>query len=148
MIKIDRLRNLQEQRLVPALEAWNEAKRHLEGAIALAEARERDYRALSEDVQRRLDALELVANMAVEAGDEVPPSRQLNAAALDQTILAPLANLPEKVKADPIAETSVPVRKQAADLPAFNGMMRRTSRPLFPSGLRSRDSRLSILQEP
>ena len=64
MLDLDELRTRQERRVMPALESWNLAKKHLEEAIALAEACEREFQQISEDVKRRLDALDLVATMA------------------------------------------------------------------------------------
>jgi hypothetical protein len=50
---IEQIRRRQEQRLARSLESWNEAKKQLESAIALAEAREREFREVSDDVRRR-----------------------------------------------------------------------------------------------
>jgi hypothetical protein len=81
MFNVDLIRNRQEQRLVMLRAAWNEAKKHLEEAIAMTEAREREFLQASQDVQRRLEALDLVASMARELGEpEIPEERGLNAA--------------------------------------------------------------------
>jgi hypothetical protein len=84
MIPIDELRRRQEERLLPAMDAWNEAKKNLENAIALAETREKEYRELSDDVRRKLDAMQLVLGMTQEleqdaASDQSPrDSRKQN----------------------------------------------------------------------
>ncbi|HEX4275106.1 MAG TPA: hypothetical protein VHZ74_07120 [Bryobacteraceae bacterium] len=67
---MDELRRRQEERLLPAMDAWNAAKKNLEQAIALAETREKEYRELSDDVRRRLDAMQLVLGMAQELEQE------------------------------------------------------------------------------
>src|SRR5947209_2895148 len=64
MIDIEQLKIRQEQRLLPPLQAWNEAKRQLENAIALTEARQREYERVCRDVRQKLDALEVVLNIA------------------------------------------------------------------------------------
>jgi hypothetical protein len=142
MIKIDQLRNMQEQRLLPALEAWQEAKRQLESAIALAESREREYRVLSEDVQRMLGALDLVAAMAADAGDQTLAATQLKADE-NQTVPMPAANAPQKIKAEAAAETSAETGKPAREFPALS-LLRKSSRALFASGLKPMESGLSI----
>jgi hypothetical protein len=130
MFDFDRLRSRQEQRLLLVLESWDEAKEHLQKAIALAENKEREYREVSEDVRRRLDALELVSAMARELGGDMPAERSLNASENQPMLMPPPEN----------GENGPP------EPPAFDGMMRTTSRSLFPSHVRSRFARLSILQ--
>ena len=71
MANIDQLRHCQEQRLLSAIATLDEAKKHLENAIALTEASEREFRGVSEDVQRNLNALLLVSEMARNIGAEV-----------------------------------------------------------------------------
>ena len=66
MLPIDELRRHQEQRLLPAFAAWQEAQKSLEAAIALAEIRERNYREVADDVRRKLAALQLVISMTQE----------------------------------------------------------------------------------
>ena len=66
MLPVEELRRRQEQRLLPPLTAWEEAKKKLEEAIALAEAREHEYRLIAEDVQRKLGALQMVIGMTQE----------------------------------------------------------------------------------
>ncbi len=128
------------------LESWNEAKEHLKEAIAFAAAKEREYREVSEDVRRRLEALELVGSMALElGGPEVPKDRSLNAPE-SQAMLAHPDNAAADLKAIEKAVTPLPVESGPSAPPAFDGMMRTTSRPLFPSPVRSRLARLSILQ--
>jgi hypothetical protein len=145
MYSLDRLRNRQEQRMALVLESWNEAKEHLKEAIAIAAIKEREYREVSEDVRRRLDALELVSGMARELGEEGPSDRSLNAPE-NRHVLMPPQNGAGELKAVEMAETPVPVQSGPPQPPAFDGMMRTSSRPLFPSPVRSRLARLSILQ--
>lgn len=131
MLDLDRLRSRQEQRLMPALEAWNLAKKNLEDAIALAEAREREFRDLSEDVKRNLDALELVGRMAGEleagpsSGQSLPPAAQPMLAAAP----APGPGIQEIEKTNP----PVPIESGAPTFQQFNMPVRRSWRPLFPS---------------
>src|SRR5580704_5985849 len=89
MLRVDELRSRQEQRLARSLESWQEAKDHLAKAIALAEERERDLHEVSEDVQRKLAALDIVIGMASEPlpGREVLAERRLNAAAENRAML-------------------------------------------------------------
>lgn len=143
MFYLDQLRSRQEQRLSLMLESCNEAKEHLKKAIALAEIKEREYREVSEDVRRRLDALELVDSMARELREEVLSDRSLNAPE-NQPILMPPKNAAGELKAVEKAGTPLPV--QNGPPPAFNGLLRKSSRPLFASDVRSRLARLSILQ--
>ena len=72
MITIDQLRRQQEQRQLLALESLKESKKHLENVRAIVEAREREFLEASEDIQRRIEALDLVSGMARELDDEVP----------------------------------------------------------------------------
>ena len=143
MIKFDQLRSLQEQRLVPVLESWNEAKDHLEKAIALAETREKEYREISEDVQRKLGALDLVMGMANESGDEIPTERLLNAA---ENTPAPMLLEKASVRATEMAKTSVQFQIAVPHSRGFGGLLRRSSRPLFTAHQRSKYASLSILQ--
>src|SRR5580704_12947367 len=106
MINFDQLRRRQEQRLVPALESWNEAKDHLEKAIALAETREKEFREVSEDVQRKLGALDVVIGMANEIGDGIPTEWLLNAVENKPAPML-LENATESPRAAEMAETSV-----------------------------------------
>lgn len=126
------------------LESWNEAKEHLKEAIALAAAKEREFREVSEDVRRRLEALELVGSMAREIG-QVSSDRSLNAPE-SQPMLTHPDNAAADLKAIEKAVTPLPVESGPPAPPAFDGMMRTSSRPLFPSPVRSRLARLSILQ--
>ena len=138
MFNFDQLRSWQEQRLLAAVETWNEAKEHLEKAIALAEAKEREYSEVSEDVRRRLEALDLVSSMARELGGEVRTERSLDAAE------QPMLMAPEKTARElKVAESPAAPPPEAH---GFDGFLHRSSRPLFPSHLRSKYARLSILQ--
>jgi hypothetical protein len=146
MFDFDQLRSRQEQRLLLVLDSWNEAKEQLEKAIALAENKEREYREVSDDVRRRLDALDLVSSMARELGGEIPAERSLNGSENQPMLMPPPENGAGELKAVEKAETPVPLQNGPPEPPAFAGMMRTTSRPLFPSHVRSRFARLSILQ--
>jgi len=145
MFNFDQLRSRQEQRLLLAVETWNEAKVHLEKAIALAEAKEREYSEVAEDVRRRLDALELVGSMARELGGEVPAERSI-VAAEKQPMLMPPENAAGELKVTENPPPPAPVTSGASESHGFDGFLHRSSRPLFPSNLRSKYARLSILQ--
>jgi hypothetical protein len=145
MNKFDQLRRWQEQRLVPVLESWNEAKAHLEKAIALAETREREFREVSEDVQRKLGALDIVMGMANEIGDEIPIERLLSAAESKPGLML-LEKAIGGARTTEMPETSVQVRIAAPQSQGFGGLLRRSSRPLFPARERSKYASLSILQ--
>ncbi|MGA2713698.1 MAG: hypothetical protein ABSG41_11390 [Bryobacteraceae bacterium] len=145
MSNIDQLRHRQEQRLLPVLKSWDDAKKHLEEAIALAETRERDFRAVSEDVQRKLDALDLVIGMAKEFGDEAPPEISPGAEGNRPVLMLP-ENAHGERKAAEAAETSVQIQSTEPPSQGLGGLFRRSSRPLFSSDQRRSYSRLSLLQ--
>lgn len=145
MFKVEQIRSRQEQRLVPVTDAWNEAKKNLQDAIAVAETREREFRAVSEDVQRRLDALELVISMAREIEDEMPEERLLNSAGNQPMLMSPEPPNEER-KAIEGAEKSVEIRTAAPASQPAGGLISRSSRPLFGSQPHSRYGKLSILQ--
>jgi len=146
MFNVDLIRNRQEQRLMLLRAAWNEAKKHLEEAIALTEAREREFLQASQDVQRRLEALDLVASMARELDNpELAEERSLNAAE-GQPKLSPPDRPTEITKA--LQSTATPpadLKSGAPEFLEFEGLVRKSSRPLFPQQARSKYS-LSILQ--
>jgi hypothetical protein len=146
MFDFDQLRKRQEQRLLLVLDSWNEAKEHLEKAIALAENKEQEYREVSDDVRRRLDALELVNGMIRELGAEFPAERSLNASDKQPLLTPPAENGAAELKAMEKGAMPAPLQNGPPEPPAFEGMTRTTSRPLFPSHVRSRFARLSILQ--
>ena len=116
MLPVNELRHRQEQRLLPALAAWEEAKKSLESAIALAESREREYRDIADDVHRKLDALQTVIVMAQELEES------------------------QGVGALEASRTSTPSAR-----PARSGVLQVSSRRLFPANWRSRETSLSIL---
>jgi hypothetical protein len=145
MFSLDQLRSWQEQRVSLALASLNDAKEHLKDAMALAAAEERDYREVSEDVRRRLDAMELVSSMARELDEEVLSNRSLNAPE-NQPRLMPPKNPAAELTALEKAVTRGAVRGDALEPPAFEDRVRKLSRPLFTSDVRSRLARLSILQ--
>jgi hypothetical protein len=96
MTTIDQLQSEQERRLLVAFESLKEAKKHLENASAIAEAREREFREASEDVRRRIEALDLVASMAKELDDEVPTAERRLKVVGNQT----MPKLPENSRAE------------------------------------------------
>lgn len=81
-IPFDELRVRLEQKLLTALESWDREKKRLEEAVARAEEKEKEFRAIADDVKRRLEALEIVAGMAAEISQ--PGSAKLAAPAAEQ----------------------------------------------------------------
>jgi hypothetical protein len=67
----EELRKRQQQRIDEAGLLLNAAKQQLQSAIALTESRELELRNISEDVQRRLNALTLVQEMWSETNPAV-----------------------------------------------------------------------------
>ena len=125
---IDQLRQRQEQRLLPVLESWDAAKKHLETAIALAEAKEREYHEVQEDVRRNLDALVLVIKMARDLGGDSQAKVSTTRAEESQALMMLAENTRGETKASEAAE------------PAERGigtLLRKSSRPLFASLQRS-----------
>lgn len=137
MLDLDQLRSRQEQRLIPALESWNLAKQHLEEAIALCEAREREFQQVSEDVKRRVDALQLVATMANEL--EAPASTERSLPPAPQPMLAAPPKPGPGVEVVVKNEAPAPIQMSAPKFAEMKLPMRRSWRPLFPS-LRRTDS--------
>lgn len=142
MLDLERLRSRQEQRLIPALEAWNLAKKHLQEAIALTETREREFRELSDDVKRNLDALNMVARMAGELEGGTPAERRPAEQSLPPAAQPMLtaAAAPAPGPGMEVAEKTNPPAPLQSGAPAFQqlGMpVRRSWRPLFPSLRRS-----------
>jgi hypothetical protein len=148
MFNIEQLRKRQEQRLAPALESWNQAKEHLQKAIEFAELREKEFREVSDDVQRKLQALDLVLEMAGEPGAErsLSPSANRPVLMLAEKALTEKA-LPEKSnEAEAIAAPEAALTRRSTEPRSrgFAGFVRTSSRPLFPSYRRG-NSVLSIL---
>jgi hypothetical protein len=147
MLNVDQIRSRQEQRLARSLESWKEAKEHLEKAIALAENKERELHEVSEDVRRKLAALDLVIGLANEPdpGPEIPVERRLGA-----SDSRPMLALPQHQKDEPKepenAQTSPQTQSPAPDLHRLDGVLKKSSRPLFSPQKRSGLSALSILQ--
>jgi hypothetical protein len=144
---LERLRTLQEERLLTALETWDQAKKQLEEAVARAEAKEREFRAVSEDIKRRLDALDLVKSMAAECEGEcvgkLPAEPELPAAE-DQPMLS--APPTEKITAEAPPDTSDLLKPGPPESHLIDFPVRSSWRPLFTSAQRSKAARLSILQ--
>jgi len=124
---IDQLRQRQEQRLLPVLESWNTAKKHLEMAISMAEAKEREYHDVQEDVRRNLDALVLVIKMARDMGGETA-SKAGTRVEEPQPVTMISENTRVEPKPSEVAETSHG---------GIGTLLRRSSRPLFSSLQRS-----------
>ena len=115
----------------------------------VAQAAEREFCEISEDVRKRIEALDLVVSMAEELGDEPPAPRRLTEKKID-----PLPMLTEKLSNETSApepgeqkETSVQMPGTEPDSYQFDGFVHRSSRPLFLSTQPSKYARLSILQE-
>jgi hypothetical protein len=111
MIPFDVLKNREDRRLVPYLDAWNAAREHLKAAIALAEAREKEYQAAVAERDRKLQALNTVSDMI----------RELN------TGEAEIGIQPESIAESPVpsADPALPPAASAA------AIVRATSRKLF-----------------
>lgn len=122
------LRELEERRLLAALHTWEAEKKRLEEAIAWGEAKEREFREISDDVKRRIEALELVASMNRASQPEL-------AAQPNQCT----ATVPENT---PVAPEVAPVPEPRP----IDSKVRRSWRPLFSAGLQSAAAGLSILQ--
>jgi len=135
MLDLDRLRSRQEQRLIPALESWNRAKKHLEEAIALCEACEREFQQVSEDVKHRLDALDLVNSMANEL--EAPASTERSLPAAPQPMLAAPPKSGPGMEVATKTEVPRPLQMSAPKFAEMKMPVRRSWRPLFPSLRRS-----------
>jgi hypothetical protein len=141
-LDIEQLRRRQEQRLTPALDAWNEAKKLLASAIELAETREREYRAVADDVRRKLEALDVVIAMSVDP----------DVAAVERRLSAAVPGPPEsgtvsvKMIAGESPEQPVETRITTAGSNGSGGLAVRSSRQLFTASVRSKYARLSILQ--
>jgi len=114
LVDLEQIRIAQEQRLLPVLKAWDEAKEHLEEAIELAKEREQEFHAISEDIRRNLSALDFVKELA--AGTEMKaPSR------------------PRLIPADSPRRESQPAEDPESSTRVYGGLLRRSSRPLFPN---------------
>ncbi len=71
VIDADQIRMRQEQRVVSARQALDEARVQLASAMALVETLEQEYQSVQNDAGRKLSALELVLSMAGEPDDHV-----------------------------------------------------------------------------
>lgn len=78
MIDTDQIRIRQEQRLVFARRAVDEAREQLKSALALVETRERECEVIQEDVEQKLAALELVISMACDSDDPAGQAKKKN----------------------------------------------------------------------
>jgi hypothetical protein len=139
MVDIDQIRQAQERRLFPVLKAWEDAKQHLEEAIARAKATEKEVQEISEDVNRKMAALDLVSNLARELGPQLQGAKTPELATANRPILLNSEEVyreeaPRELGASPEtkeSETGDPAVR------GFGGLLRRSSRPLFPNMRRS-----------
>lgn len=127
MVDIDQIRQTQEQRLLPVLKAWDDAKKHLEDAITRAKAREQEFHEVSEDVRRKVSALDLVTSLSKGLGNEVPAAK----------VLAIETNRPIAVDTDGSRGDTRQNEAVETSTRAFGGLLRKTSRPMFPNMQRS-----------
>ena len=123
MVDLEQIRIAQEQRLVPVLKAWDEAKAHLEEAIELAKAREREFHEISEDIRHNLSALDFVKEMAAGKAVKAPTIRQAPTEAIRPRLM-PTDSPRTESRLEEDADNSTR---------AYGGLLRRSSRPLFPN---------------
>jgi hypothetical protein len=135
-IQFTELRQLEEQRLVPALEAWNQAKTNLENAIAQAEAREKDYHAMSKEVQRRLAALSVVFEMSKDLLPE-SAARPQSSHATVKPLSAGANNSTSQLTATE-EPNALADRKPNESVEKPKGFLGASSRQLFPATWRTR----------
>lgn len=135
VLPLDRLRDRLEECLLGALESWESEKKHLEEVVARAEAKEREFRKVADDVKRRLDALDLVTGMVREVEAEMPSERIL-----------PKPDMRAMLSAGPSETTIAPVRGAAQEPEMVEIPFTTSSRPLFTEAQRARAGKLSILQ--
>ena len=151
MIEQELLRRRLEQRLSLARESWNTARKHLEDAIMVAQAAEREFSEISEDVRKRIEALDLVVSMAEELEGKDPAPRRLTEKKADSLPMLTEPMLTEKLSSETEAgeQKKVPVQMPTTESTPyqFDGFVRTSSRPLFLSTQPTRYARLSILQE-
>jgi len=141
VLPIDRLRDRLEERLMTALESWEIEKKKLQEVLARAEAKEREFREVADDVKKRLDALDLVTGMAREAESEWSAERTLPNAETWAMLAAAPKNGGPIGDGPGIPSGKPPVAEQEPD-----GMaMHASSRPLFTPEQRARAGALSIL---
>ncbi|HEX4137033.1 MAG TPA: hypothetical protein VHY84_20650 [Bryobacteraceae bacterium] len=149
MLILEQLRTLQEERLLTALETWDQARKQLEEAVTRAEAREREFREVSEDIKRRLDALDLVKSMAGELKGHAPAEQELPAAEAQPRLAAPPN---EEIEPEQMTTAEAPpdasglLKPGAPESHLIDFPVRSSWRPLFTSAQRSKAARLSILQ--
>lgn len=138
MISVDKLQDAQEQRLKSALDCWNDAKKNLETAIALAEAREKDYHKVAEDVRLKMDALQVVISMADALENETAPRSVSDGTALraERTALEPVRAITDAANG---SSRPTDDQRATANPPAQSGLVRTSSRRLFPANWRSAD---------
>ena len=126
-------------RLQNALEAWETERKNLETAVARAEAKEREFREVSGDVRRRLEALLLTASMANEVEGEIRFERSL-----PETPRYPMLSMPT---GDAAMEKQFANRFKAPEPEpeTVDVLLGTSSRPLFTAAQRARAGELSIL---
>jgi len=122
MVDIEKIRITQEQRLSPVLKAWDEAKEHLEDAIARAKAREEDFHAISDDIRRNLSAIDFVLSMANGHEGKAPAPKPATTE----------FNRPRLMTAEDPRQDLRHDDETGASARAYGGLLRRSTRPLFP----------------
>src|SRR6266853_1543135 len=137
MFKVDELLRQQEKRLLPLLDAWNEARKHLENAMELAETREREYREVAADVQRKLDALHVVIGMSSELEDEIAAEQYRNGDGSQPQPMLP-ENATREIQGTKLATTPHENHSTAPADGRLNGLPGVSSRQLFPANWRSK----------
>lgn len=142
VLSVEQLRNQQERRLRSALEAWDTEKKRLEEAVARAQNREREFRRVSDDVQRKLDALNLVLGMGDDMEPELPVERALPKAASQPMLTAANSEITHAVE----SRISDFLNVAATDSAPAEVWVTTSSRPLFTAEQRARAGELSILQ--
>src|SRR5437763_7836982 len=117
--EFDEIRIRQERRLEAALDSLEQSKKALENAMARVEMQEKEYTAVSEDVLRNLQALEMVIAMGKDGARQTIQDRY-------KPVEQPARTVPERIDEDPNVPGST----------MFSGIVRK-SRPLFNFGTRA-----------
>ena len=134
MVDLAYIRQAQAQRLLPALRAWDEAKeclgearKYWEDAVAHAKTREEHFRAVCDDVRRTLGVLDPVTGITNGLECERAPMKGAGADANRPIMMVP-GETPAQAQQDEAAESATH---------EFGGLLRKSSRPLFPNMQRS-----------
>ncbi len=99
VISLDEIRTGLERKMLRAIESWDVEKKRLAEAVSRAEAKEREFREIAEEVRRRFEAIDLVTEMAGQteprapislpapAADEKPPANEKTMRPVSQPLL-------------------------------------------------------------